>query len=251
MDLRHLKPDELEFELSLRGLGGSSNAVQNLEQRISAENRGAFEEPRDTHRITRQSVAQEVKECDVKLTEVFEAVRIAMGEADDGKVVVAQSRLVHVAGRVKRLKLHAPEHAGVDRVVARLREIEHEVVEIRDSFGAGAAFDENNQPLGNAGVLGDQQQQLVSDVPPPMRLNQSGASEQHGNGGVGPHVLGAIPQSIPVRPPSLVSQQLPRSSDGPCETFGGFERHVPSNRFMASRNDLVNLDQLFADPAVC
>lgn len=71
MDPQHLKADELDYELTIRGIQLSdASALERLMQEISDEGAGKALAPSDINRITRNIVTQEIKEYELKL-EIF------------------------------------------------------------------------------------------------------------------------------------------------------------------------------------
>lgn len=59
-----------------------------------------------------------------------------MRQADDSMLVAGQSRLAHITGRVVRLHAVAHEHAGVDRLLEKIKEFDRQVERARDSMGS-------------------------------------------------------------------------------------------------------------------
>lgn len=138
MDPCHLKEDELEYELALRQIPKDSpRRIDRLVNRLQEEKLGDADRPDDNMRLTRQSVTQELKECDIKLMEIVRDLDEAIRKADDNLSEQGQSRLIHLAGRVSRLESIADGHAAVSRLVSRIREVGGQFVEARDSLGSG------------------------------------------------------------------------------------------------------------------
>lgn len=135
MELRHLKDDELRFEMALRQINpGDPDRIEMLERAMRRERRREVPPPNDT---TRQSIRQEVAECDAKLTMIASDIHEAMRTADDGLLTKGQSRLHHVDGRIRRLWAFAPEQAIVQQLMARVEEVNQHSVAARDMSSAG------------------------------------------------------------------------------------------------------------------
>lgn len=138
MELRHLKDDELRYEMTLRQIDvGDPERVELLERALRRERKHEAPPPKDTARLTRQSTRQEVAECDAKLTMIASDIHEAMRTADDGLLTSAQSRLRHVDGRIRRLWAYAPTQAIVQQLMARVEEVNQHSVAARDMSGAG------------------------------------------------------------------------------------------------------------------
>lgn len=72
MDPNHLKEDELQYELMIRGIqSGDGNEMNLLNQYLIAENAGEVSEPTDTQRMTRQTVQREIRDCELKLHNLY------------------------------------------------------------------------------------------------------------------------------------------------------------------------------------
>lgn len=138
MDPRQLKEDELGYELTLRHINGKDErALETLCQSLINEENGVSELPSDYLRLTRSTVARELKECDLKVLEINADVQAALREADDDLIVQGESRLLHIAGRVRGLQTFAPEHAAVQRLEIRIRDLSGQTRVARNSLGAG------------------------------------------------------------------------------------------------------------------
>lgn len=138
MDPQYLSCDELEYEYLLRGIKADDiNAMEKLIAELRDEENGEKQNPSDLQRITRSSVSHEIKECDRKLKEISGAFILAVREADDEGITAAQFRLIHLKGRIARLKGVAPQHAGVDRLVEKVNKGESRMSSARDSLGSG------------------------------------------------------------------------------------------------------------------
>lgn len=138
MDPRYLLDDELVYECNLRRISNvDQRGIDRLCQYLEAEKNGEAEVPKDTVRLTRQTVLRELKECDQKLAQVVKSLSEAAQKADDELSEQTQSRLEHIAGRVFRLLEFAPEHEAVKRLAARVAEVNSYATEARDSLGAG------------------------------------------------------------------------------------------------------------------
>lgn len=141
MDPTCLRPDELNFELVLRNIATNQpDRLQQLQLALSAEALGQREVPLDTERIIRQTVTQEVRECDAKLTEISADYDEALGSANDPLLESIQSRLIHLSGRVKRLRVYAQDHAAVIRIACRVNELVESSKAGRLSLGAGESM---------------------------------------------------------------------------------------------------------------
>lgn len=149
IDPSHLNEDELQYELQLREIKIDSPArLTRLKARLEEEVNGVYEFPTDNDRIQGHSVGQEVKDCDRKLSEIEFAVSEATRQADEEMIERAQSRLVHITGRIIRLQSYAPEHAAVARLIKRSKIAGQNIRQTRDSIGVGEegfiGFDEDD-----------------------------------------------------------------------------------------------------------
>lgn len=162
MDPNCLRADELNFELALRNIAiNGPDRLQQLQFVLNAEALGQCESPLDTHRITRQTVTQEVRECDTKLAEISADYEEALGAANDPLLESIQSRLIHLAGRAKRLRAYAPDHAAVKRIAGRIDELVDTSKAGRLSLGAGESM---HEPDMIAEGFGDMDQGAVGGV---------------------------------------------------------------------------------------
>lgn len=138
MDPEHLKPDELEYELQLRHLKPDDpDWAEKFNSRILSEQSGEIDTPLDVGRLTRLSTTKELRDCELKFTDIANEINKSVQQADDELADQCQSRLVHIAGRVLRLHLYAPDHAAVRRLHDRIRVMRGELILARDSLGAG------------------------------------------------------------------------------------------------------------------
>lgn len=171
MDPRHLTSDELEYELVLRGfdLHGPSS-IDRLRQAILHEADGTVDFPIDSGRATRNNVTQELQECERKWSEVQRAIREAEQSADSSLVERGQSRIVHLTQRVGRLQHRAPEHSAVERLMARVRELDSHVGSMRDSLGAGELSGEG--AMAEQADVGVGDDQLLAHRPQPQHRQQ-------------------------------------------------------------------------------
>lgn len=116
--------DELEYEFALRGIQAEeSNCLTLLNNALAAESTGEVIAPDDASRITRLSVSQEIKDCDLKMKEINDAIKKAIKSQDDQLALTSQSRLTHVYGRILRLQKMVPSHTAVGRLVDRFKSI--------------------------------------------------------------------------------------------------------------------------------
>lgn len=138
MDPQHLKADELDYELTIRGIQLSdASALERLMQEISDEGAGKALAPSDINRITRNIVTQEIKEYELKLRDIHGDATESIKIVDDELTSIAQSRIHHLVGRVSRLKAAVPTHTGVDRLMGRVKDLESQMNVARDSLGSG------------------------------------------------------------------------------------------------------------------
>lgn len=141
MEPKCLRPDELNYELVLRNIGTNHpDRLLLLQQALNAEALGQCEAPLDAQRITRQTVTQELRECDSKLGELVAEFDEALAAANDMALGALQSRLMHLSGRAARLQAYAPEHAAVGRIVGRISELGRTSKVGRLSLGAGESM---------------------------------------------------------------------------------------------------------------
>lgn len=151
IDPRHLSLDELNYEFSLRGINASdSDAIKRLIHELPAEEMGESPNPMDLHRITRETVAQEIKICERNLINISDLFFGAVKGADDEKISEVQSRFAHIKGRVARLKIAAPNHNGVDRLVEKVNSGESHIRVARDSIGSGEQITNTSEADRNA-----------------------------------------------------------------------------------------------------
>lgn len=106
-------------------------------QQLDEEPTDNIEVRRDEMRYTRNTVSQELKECDIEIKRINEDLELAIQKADDDLSEQAQSRLIHLSERVEQLRIFAPDHAAVLRLEARIQDMRKYVRAARDSFGAG------------------------------------------------------------------------------------------------------------------
>lgn len=138
MDPRYLLDDELQYELNLRNINiADQRGIAQLCECLNAEEDGKAENPLDSVRLTRQTVVRELKICDTKFADITKSLDEAFQIADDELAERAQSRLVHISGRVQRLLKFAPSHEAVKRLAARIVELDGQAKVARDSLGAG------------------------------------------------------------------------------------------------------------------
>lgn len=138
MDPTLLDSDELKYELNLRMIPMSSpNHMTRLNNMLDAEIKGIVDVPKDTNRLTRQTVTLEYKECEQKLSQIENDVSEAIRKADEELIDKVQARVAHIAGRIVRLHDFAPQHAAVDRLVLRIGEASKNLNKSRESIGAG------------------------------------------------------------------------------------------------------------------
>lgn len=140
MDPAHLLTDELDYEFTIRTLPPhEAGSVDRLRHRIRSEARGEYVPPLGEQVVTRNGVVKEFKLCDQKLIEVTRAVAQAEEAADDTAVSRAQSRVLHLIGRIERLHDRVPEDSNVERLLRRAEQLVTDVAESRNSLGAGEA----------------------------------------------------------------------------------------------------------------
>lgn len=138
MDPLLLDPDELQYELALRMiLADDPNRLARLKGVLEDERKGLAEVPPDASRISRQTVTQEIKECERKLSQIEQYVSEAMREANEELIDRGQARLVHITGRIVRLQAVAREHAAVNRLVERITSTAKNISRSRESIGSG------------------------------------------------------------------------------------------------------------------
>lgn len=182
MDPKCLRPDELNYELSLRQIPvADPNRLEQLQRHLNSEALGATECPTDAQRITRTTVSQEIRECDAKLSEIGAAYDEAMQAANDEHMEIVQTRLRHLMGRAERLRNYAPNHAAVERTVSRIQEFVSLSQIGRASLGADESMhvmDINgpDKELGAAGGLqmGPPKQSGLGAVPKQLRHSTAG-----------------------------------------------------------------------------
>lgn len=233
MDPRHLKPDELEYELCLRNLRiDDPMRVDSLSARILAEQGGEVDTPLDVTRLTRLSITKELKDCEAKFVEVANDVNKSVQQADDDMAEQGQSRLVHIAGRITRLHLYAPDHAAVGRLYERVQSLKGDLVLARDSFGSG-----EQEAIGPPGYL----ETLEDGRSDPLESR------------------GAIPKTSSTA--RLNQQTSDPASQRPARFSGPTHKNNPQNWPSGSLNDLFRSAQpppqlthtvrsFFEDPAI-
>lgn len=138
MDPNRLRPDELEYELTLRRLGrADASNVKHLQELLDAEESGEVAAPTGSQRLTRQNVQEEFQQCDAKLLEIRSAIDEALQYADDAAAQAGESRLVHLIGRVGRLRTFAPLNPDIMRLDNKLATMKSTMKVARDSLGSG------------------------------------------------------------------------------------------------------------------
>lgn len=112
MHIRHLKDDEVLYELALRDINPKDpKGLGKLQDIVSFEIASRTAPPLDLARLTRNTVQLELKECDAK------------GADDEELFLRGRSRLLHITARVLRLKRFAPGLEAVLRLVNRTLEV--------------------------------------------------------------------------------------------------------------------------------
>lgn len=146
MDLQHLLPDELDYELALRRIcRDDADAYNKLQQFLLAESFDSDGPPREYLRLTRQASQREFRECELKVSEIEREMLEAVKEADDQKISRCTSRLMHVDGRVRRLDEFDPGQSLVAGLKRRIFEQSELAIQSRDTTGSGqgGAIDED------------------------------------------------------------------------------------------------------------
>lgn len=140
MDPAHLLTDELDYEFTIRAFGPhEAGSIDRLRHRIRSEEQGQYVAPAGDQVVTRNGAGREFKLCEQKLIEISQAVGKAEEAADDTAACRAQSRVIHLIGRIGRLHERVPEDSNVDRLLRRAEQLLAEAAETRDSLGAGEA----------------------------------------------------------------------------------------------------------------
>lgn len=188
--------DELQFELAIRNIPANDpNRSRRLQQKLFDEAVGDAAGPLDFMRMTRNTLQQELRECDAKLREVEVAINEASRTVDDDLSTRGLSRLIHIDGRIQRLREYAPESSAVQFLVTRSRDLTRQAKTSRDSFGSGTRphevlegdnlFDIEDDSAGAMGpangtpnLQGQQQQLLGTPVRVSPILQQSMLQEQ-------------------------------------------------------------------------
>lgn len=136
MDPGYLLADELEYELDLRQIKDAD--LEKLRLRLEDEEAGKIEKPMDKQRFTRLTVSEEIRECEKKLKDIAETVRVTEIIEDDNLATAAQSRLIHLAGRVSRLQAYAPTHTQVKILMDKIMSLGRETSDAREYNVNGA-----------------------------------------------------------------------------------------------------------------
>lgn len=160
MDPNLLEKDELVYELTLRNINSmDEEAIKQLVQQLEAEEAGDIEPPSDIKRIEQNTVTKEIRECEIKLREIGEALLIVSKECNLEKSSAVQARLVHLAGRVGRLKSAVPNDTRVDELVVKVSETGSHVIgwsgnKLDDEAG-GALQEPGDMPIKPANSIGE------------------------------------------------------------------------------------------------
>lgn len=138
MDPSHLHPDELDYEFKLRNIKSSEpNCVEKLNLCLVSEEGGHTIEHRDSQRLTRHTASRELQECETKFVEIANALNNAIQAADNGLTQQGQSRLIHIAGRVARLRTYTGDNELVTQLATKIQDLSCQLEVARESFGAG------------------------------------------------------------------------------------------------------------------
>ncbi|XP_065084931.1 bromodomain-containing protein DDB_G0280777-like [Ochlerotatus camptorhynchus] len=103
MDLDHLTPEELDFELAIRSAKGLKGQDRNwktlrLLQLISKENGGGAAAPTASSHVL--SDVDSIYQCQAKLPPISQALESALRQNDEDQVRVCRSRLLHYRFRL-------------------------------------------------------------------------------------------------------------------------------------------------------
>ncbi|XP_058817647.1 putative uncharacterized protein DDB_G0271606 [Topomyia yanbarensis] len=103
MELEHLNPEELEFELMVRtvqGLRGKDSnwKITKLSQLISKENNGGALTPTSSSHVL--SDVDSIYQCQAKLPQIRQALESALRKKDEGQIKIYRSRLLHYRFRL-------------------------------------------------------------------------------------------------------------------------------------------------------
>lgn len=168
-----MNKDELSYELALRDINPKDRSgVQRLQDMVYFEETSGTASALDVGRLTRQTLQQELQECNDKLAEIADAIDNATRESDDDLFEKGRSRLLHINGRIRRLKQFAPSNLAVGNLWARVLEIKAQLYTARDSCGSGEdmAFEQHQQiNIGNKdNITGAIPKASRRSLPPPM-----------------------------------------------------------------------------------
>lgn len=137
MDLKHLKPDDLEYELEIRRIDPRKpDRLLQLQRLMREEAEGKMESPHNVPRLTRKNIPRELKECDAKLAEISLEIQSAIEAGDEGRANRAQTRLRHLAARVLRLQEFSANQADFNDLAERVNNCSEQVKTVRTSPGA-------------------------------------------------------------------------------------------------------------------
>lgn len=136
MDPQHLERDELSYELVIRRISSDAHDWFNqLQTFLLAEAEGTVEEPLDMARLTRSTISKEIRECDLKLKEIGNKLNEAMRDEDDALILKSKSRMIHIAGRIKRLMTYDPSCVEVFNLYTLVQEMGKQMSTAQDVLG--------------------------------------------------------------------------------------------------------------------
>lgn len=238
MDTRHLLPDELEYEMAIRGVPASlSGRVNQLQNLLVAESMGTATRPNGSQRFTRNSTENEVGVCNNKLTQIDVAYEAAMQMCDEQQMSVLYSRLIHLKDRVSRLQEYAHNNLAVAQLVERFNRFMTEFHTSASSMGAGEAMQEREDSV-EPPVEENQRSQLQSGGAIRKELQAPGARPiERRTATSDPRISDT---SMPSRMQSQFSSQDLNARAPPF---------VP-NRSASASGCIPSVQQLFNDPAV-
>lgn len=145
MDPRHLRQDELEYELEIRRIPvADEDRFQQLADKLQAEETGEVEIPGEEYRTTRQTVSHDLRELEFKLRNIADEFNVACDAQNVELIVVNISRICHLMSRSHRLKAAAPTHFGVDRLLEKVKDLEKQAIANTSSKNSSPQNKSNN-----------------------------------------------------------------------------------------------------------
>lgn len=236
MDPRHLKNDELEYEFGIRGIPADlPNRMDVLLERLNGELTKTSEVPRDSQRLSRVSFSQELRHIEGKCGEIGDAIIEVTRDADDSAALAVHSRLLHMFGRVDRLRAHKPEHISVGRLMERVQFLMNDLSVTRESFGAaGETIDDTDDARNTDIVENNTNQRHTGTIPRTTAMNTPSNTQT----------------LVPSRGATSVTSVRPPGAFAAEQRYSSLEELLSASRNIQRTPAEANLCDQFGDPAV-